>query len=242
MAARSLHGEIAYSHGLLACSSSCRIAGKDAEAAKFIRAAFEHAVDFKLVARLASVNLSSLRLHVATGDWVAARTSLRNESQYPIAEDDENTRAEWDFFEGRVALEEGDVQRAEAAVSKLEIVPQSYSVSRNAACLALTLLVRLARGCGVDVIRPLVRDLESAHRINRDIANQDFEAHALFLGLVDIGEKQRGLDILREYVKNYRSTRRPVLKEIQALLDWYDLSGRGAVERPTPLAGALGAP
>ena len=103
MAARSLHGEIAYSHALLACSSSCRIAGKDTDAAKFIRAAFEHAVGYKQVARLASVNLSSLRLHVATGDWEAARTSLRSESQYPIAEDDENTRAEWDFFEGRVS-------------------------------------------------------------------------------------------------------------------------------------------
>ena len=233
-------GEIAYSHALLACSSSCRIAGKDTDAAKFIRAAFEHAVGYKQVARLASVNLSSLRLHVTTGDWEAARTSLRSESQYPIAEDDENTRAEWDFFEGRVSLEEGDVRRAEAAVSKLAIVPQTYSVSRNAACLALTLLVRLANGCGVDVIRPLVRDLESTHRINRDIANQDYEAHALFLGLAALGEKQRGLDLLREYVKVHRSTRRPLSKAIQAVLG--GRFSRSSPETPIPLVGDFGAP
>ena len=242
LTARALHGEIAYSHALIICSSACRISGRDDHAAKFIHVAFEHAVSHKLGARIAVVKLSTVRLYVATGDWASARAALCTQQQYPIPEDDKNTHAEWDFFEGRVALEERDVQRAEAAVSKLEIVPQSYSVSRNAACLALTLLVRLARRCGVDVIRPLVRDLESAHRINRDIANQDFEAHALFLGLVDIGEKQRGLDLLREYVKNYRSTRRPVLKEIQVVLEGYDVSRRGAVERSTPLAGALGAP
>jgi hypothetical protein len=240
-AARSLHGEIAYSHALLACSSSCRIAGKDTDAAKFIRAAFEHAVDHKLVARLASINLSSLRLHIATGDWVAARAALRSEAQYPIAEDDENTRAEWDFCEGRVSLEEGDIQAAEAAVTKLEIVPQSYSASRNAACLALMLRVELARRSGVNVIRPLVRDLESTHKINRDIGNQDFEAHALTLGLSAIGEEGRGLDMLRQYVQEHRSTRRPLSKAIQELLRLYWSDPKNSSEKPAHLVAAGGA-
>jgi DNA-binding SARP family transcriptional activator len=233
LAAKSLHGEVAYSHALRACASSCRIAGKDTDAARFIRAAFEHAVDHKLVAQLAAINLSSLRLHVATGDWVAARTSLRSEPECPIAEDDEHTRAEWDFCEGRVSLEEGDLQGAENAVANLEIVPQSYSASRNAACLALTLRVQLARGGGPDIIRPLVHHLESTHRTNRDIGNQDFEAHALAIGLAAIGEQARGLDMLREYVQVYRSTRRPLSKTIQDLLR---LDGGRRRNRPGELA------
>ena len=233
LAAQSLHGEIAYSHALLACSSSCRIAGKDADAAKFIHAAFEHAVEHKLVARLASINLSSLRLHVATGDWAAARNTLRSEPQYPIAEDDEHTRAEWDFWEGRVSLEEGDLEGAQAAVSRLEIVPQSYSASRNAACLALMLRVQLARRGGRDAIRPLVHDLESTHKINRDIGNQDFEAHALFLGLFALGEERRGFDMLSDYVQQYRSTRRPLSKSIQELLRAY---GSNLKDRLAPLS------
>jgi DNA-binding SARP family transcriptional activator len=241
LTARSLHGEVAYSHALIACSSSCRIAGRDEHAAKFIHAAFGHAVSHKLGARIAVVKLSTVRLYVATGNWVAARAALCTQQQYPIAEEDKNTRAEWNFFEGRVALEEGDLRRAEAVVSKLEIVPQWYSVSRNAACLALTLLVRLARGCGVEVIRPLVRDLESTHRINRDIANQDFEAHALFLGLAALGEKERGLDLLREYVKEHRSTRRQLSKAIQTVLGGYEVGLKSTLERPTRLVGAPGA-
>jgi hypothetical protein len=240
LAARSLHGEIAYSHALLACSSSCRIGGKDVEAAKFISSAFEHAISHKFVGRLTSINLSSLRLHVATGDWAAARTSLRSESQFPIAADDENTRAEWNFFDGRVALEQGDLRQAEAAVSKLEIAPQFHSVSRNAACLALTLRVRLACGGDVDAIGPLVRDLESTHRINRDIANQDFEAHALFLGLAALGESQRGLDMLLEYVKKHRNTRRPLSQRIQAVLR--DQRSSRSVESHTLLMADLSAP
>jgi len=237
VAARSLHGEIAYSHALLACSSSCRIAGNDAEAKRFIRAAFEHAIDHKLRARLPSINLSSLRLHVATGDWSAARIALRSEPQYPIAEDDENTRAEWDFCEGRVSLEEGDIRRAEAAVTKLAIVPQSYSASRNAACLALMLRVELARGSGRDVIRPLVRDLEATHKINRDIGNQDFEAHALVLGFFALGEESRGFDVLGEYVQEHRSTRRPLSKSIQELLRLYGSILRHRSEKAAHFAG-----
>ena len=241
LAARSLHGEIAYSHALLACSSSCRIAGKDADAAKFIRAAFEHAVDHKLVARLTSINLGTLRLHVATGDWVAARTALRNEAQYPIASDDKNTRAEWDFCEGRVSLEEGNIQAAEAAVTKLEIVPLSFSASRYAACLALMLRVQLARGSGLDVVRPLVRDLESTHKINRDIGNQDFEAHALALGLCALGEEARGMDMLREYVQEHRSTRRPLSKNIRELLRPCGSDLKNRSDKPARLLEAGGA-
>jgi len=241
LAARSLHGEVAYSHALVACSASCRIAGKDKTAASFIHAAFEHAVDHKLGARIAVINLSTVRLHVATADWLAARTALRSEQQYPISEDDKNTRAEWDFCEGRVCLEEGDVLGAEAAVTKLEIVPQSYSANRNAACLALMLRVRLAQGSGVHAIRPLVRDLASIYKINRDIGNQDFEAHALFLGLAALGEEERGLDMLKEYVQKHRGTRRPLSKTIRRLLRPCGSDLKNRSENPTHLEAAGGA-
>lgn len=237
LTARSLRGELAYSHALLACCSSCRIHGRDADVARFIQMALEHAVSHKLGARIAVVRLSTVRLHVAAGDWIAARAALSTLQQIPIADEDKNTRAEWDFFEGRVAFEEGDLQRADAAVSKLQIVPQWYSAGRNAACLALTLRLKLALGCAVTVIRPLVRDLESTHRINRDLANQDFETYALFLGLAALGEKERGSDLLREYVFEYRGTRRPLSNEIRAVLQPYEGDSKSRVRRsPVSLA------
>ncbi len=215
LTARSLHGEIAYSHALIACSSSCRIAGRDEHAARFINTALEHAVSHKLGARIAVVNLCAVRLHVAAENWGAARSVLGSQREYPIANDDKNTRAEWDFFDGRIALEEGNLLRAEAAAAKLEIVPHSHSVNRNAACLALVLRVQLARGSESHGIRPLVVDLEVSHKINREIGNQDFETHALFLGLTALGEKKRGLETLRDYVYNHRTSRRPLSSAIQ---------------------------
>jgi hypothetical protein len=218
LAARSLHGEIAYSHALVACSSSCRIGGKDEDARKFVEAALEHAFTHKLLGRIATVNLSRIRLYVAAEDWVNARAALCTQQQYPISSDDKNTAAEWNFFNGRVALEEGDMPAAEAAISKLEIVPHSYSANRNAASLALSLRVHLACGCDANIIRPLVRDLESTHTANWDIGYQDFEAHALFLGLASLGEENRALALLRDYVQEYRRSRRPLSKPIREAL------------------------
>ncbi len=212
---RERHGEIAYSHALMLCASACRIANRDDAGTAFTDAAVAHAIDRKLVARIPVINLSRIRAHAANEDWKSARVVLSSQTSHPIAKDDANTRADWDFFEARVAFEEGDLAQAESAMIRVEALSGGFSTGRTAGCLALAVRLRVARGAGTEFLRTLVERLESAHRITRDIGLQDFEAYALFAGLARIGDEERGFLLLNEYVDTYRHSRRELSSDIK---------------------------
>jgi AAA ATPase-like protein len=213
---RELQGEIAYSHALMSCASACRIAARDEDCGKYIDIALEHAIDHKLTARIPIINLGRIRAHVAHGDWVSARKVLSSRGKYPIARDDTNALAEWDFFDTRVAFEEGRLPTSESGLLiGAETSSSAFGPGRMGVTFALAIRLRLARGAGSEEIRPLVRELEAVHRITRDIGNQDFEAYALFLGLAALGEEARGYAYLRDYVGAYRHSRRRVSADIE---------------------------
>lgn len=233
--ARSLHGEIGYSHALVAAAAACRISGRDQACLRFIDEAFDHAVSHRLRSRIPVIVLTKVRLYVAAEDFTAARKTLSEGDDFPIPNEDQVTRAEWQFFDARVSLEDRPLPDIEKAVSAIEIVPETYSVNRRAACLAAVLRLRLMQTASSVLIRPIVEDLEAAHRINRDIGLQDFETHSLFLGLRALGDEMRGRQLVGDYVNHYRRSRRPLSSSIQDLVsDGYELnagiSGRGAAE------------
>jgi DNA-binding SARP family transcriptional activator len=217
--ARSLHGEIAYSSALAAAAAACRISGRDDACLQFIERAFEHAVSHRLRSRIPVIILTKIRLHVAAEDFVAARAAVSDGERYPLPSDDEVTRAEWQYFEARIALEDRQLPDVEKAVAKIELVPDNYSVARRAGCLSVVLRLRLMQRKVQATIKPIVANLEAAHLLNRDIGNQDFEAHSLFLGLRALGEEKRGMQLLREYVESYRRSRRPLSPSIEALVN-----------------------
>jgi DNA-binding SARP family transcriptional activator len=217
--ARSSHGEVAYSHALMAASNACRIAAQDEDARRFVDLAFDHALDHRLRARIPVIRMGRVRLHVARCDWVAAREVLCTGAKYPIPDDDTNTRAEWDFYDAIVRLEEGDLLRVQDAIAKFgRLMPPTFSANRRAACLAMKLRLLLANEESGEAVRSVVQELEETHKVNRDIGNQDFEAHALFLGHAALGQQEYGFQLLRDYVQDYRTTRRQLRGEIQELL------------------------
>jgi hypothetical protein len=218
--ARSLQGELRYSAALLSAASACRISGRDAASHAFQRRALEHATSHKLWTRIPAIVLAEVRLHVAAENFAAARASLIRANEWPIPVDDQATRAEIQFFEARVALEDGTLEELEAAAKPIEIVPPTYSVGRRTACLAVVLRLRLRQGQSADTIRRLVLDLEASHLVNQDIGVQDFEAYSLFLGLCAIGEEKRAKQQVHEYVNKYRRSRRPLASALyEASLD-----------------------
>ncbi|MGH9548642.1 MAG: hypothetical protein ACRD3W_04670, partial [Terriglobales bacterium] len=66
--------------------------------------------------------------------------------------------------------------------------------------------------------------LEDAHRVSWNIGNQDFEAYALFLGLLALDQSSRARVVLTEYVDEHRTSRRCLSKEIVALLTGFGAS------------------
>lgn len=215
---RSLYGELAYSNALAAAATACRIDGRDSECLLFVNKALEHAVSNKLPARVRGILLSQLRLHVAAYDFAAARLVFSRLSRLEIPEDDQVLLAELRFCQARIALEDKSVSEVERAVDAVQIVPESYSISRRAACLALVLRLRLLQRRDRDVLIPLIRELEAIHLCNRDIGSQDFEAYALGLGLRAVGEEAHADQLLKEYVHSYRRSRRPLTPDLQRLV------------------------
>jgi hypothetical protein len=223
---RSLQGELRYLAALLSAASACRISGRDAASLAFLRRALEHATSHKLWTRIPAIILSEVRLHVVAENFAAARASLIRAHEWPIPVDDQATRAEMQFFEARVALENGTLEELEAAVKPIEIVPPTYSVGRRTACLSAVLRLRLRQGQSADIIRPLVRDLEASHLVNRDIGVQDFEAYSLFLGVCAIGEEERAKQLMHEFLHKYRRSKRPIASALyEASLDVATPSG-----------------
>ena len=232
--ARSLQGELRYSAALLSAASACRISGRDAASHTFQSRALEHATSHKLWTRIPAIILTEVRLHVVAENHAAARAGLIRANEWPIPVDDQATRAEIQFFEARVALEDGTLEELEAAVKPIEIVPPTYSVGRRTACLAAVLRLRLRQGQCADTIRPLVLDLEASHLVNRDIGVQDFEAYSLFLGLCAIGEEKRAKQLIHEYLHKYRRSKRPIASGLyEASLDTAKPMGDLVVHSPS---------
>lgn len=207
---RSYRGELRYSAALLSAASACRISGRDTASLAFQKRALEHATSHKLWTRIPAIILSEVRLHATAENFAAARESLIRGNEWPIPVDDQTTRADIQFFEARVALEDGTLEELEAAVKPIEILPPTYSAGRRAGCLAVVIRLRLRQGQSADTIRPLVLDLEASHLANRDIGFQDFEAYSLFLGLCAIGEEERAKQQIHEYLTKYRRSKRPI--------------------------------
>ena len=114
----------------------------------------------------------------------------------------------------------------------------SQSVNRRAAVLALGVRIGIEQQVSTRSLLPMLRELELAHMKTRASGWQDFEAHALALGLRSCGELERGLRVLVEYTTQFR--REPwaipdYLSDLmQELRDSYAVS---ATRKMEPLSG-----
>jgi len=100
--------------------------------------------------------------------------------------------------------------RAETEFASIDTPASNFSASRKGYYRALEIRIRLQRGGHPEVIAPLVLELEANHLLMRSSGAQDFESHALYLGLCAIGRPDRALELLNDYVTRYRRTGWPI--------------------------------
>lgn len=77
----------------------------------------------------------------------------------------------------------------------------------------------MLQGNSTELLWPLVAELEAAHMLNRGAGWQDFETHALYLGLRECGKMDRARQILSEYARVYRREKWPLPQNLNELLD-----------------------
>jgi len=216
--ARTTGGELAHFYALNTAASACRISGLYMEGLHFVDRAFKHAVEHKFLNRIGYALISAVRLHIAAGAFEKADLSLTELRNYPDPGGDSVTQTERLFFDSRIALELGALSRASTSFESIEGVPLTYSAARRAYYFALGVHVRLQQASNRDVIEPLVRSLEEAHRQIRGIGGKDFESYALYIGLCALGEDVRASEMLTSYVVQHRRSNWPLPTKIEAIL------------------------
>jgi DNA-binding SARP family transcriptional activator len=149
--------------------------------------------------------LELVRTYLATGDISQARAHLDKLETLRDADEDFYIFNGRLFYLGRLALEEGKLDEASKMYAALTAeLGLNTRVNWRAGVLALGVRIGIQQKISIDMIRPTVEELEAAHFQNRGSGGEDFEAHALALGLWYCGESGRGFRLLSEYAATHR--------------------------------------
>lgn len=209
-AARSSGGEVAYSRALITAASACRRAARYEDGLSFVSRAEDHARSNNLHAKRIEISLAAVLLHIAAGNFAAARKELRAANDYTVGTGNNRLRNEIHYHAARLALEDGDLASAASEFESIDPPSSTFSLSRKGYYFALYVRIRLQQGRTRDDIATTVEALEANHLKMRGAGPRDFESHALYLGLCAVGESQRAADVLIAYVNEYRRCKWPL--------------------------------
>jgi tetratricopeptide (TPR) repeat protein len=190
---------------LLNVGVAYRLAGRGDDAEAVLLELLEYSVPHGLLGRASFALLALARVYLAAGDLPRAREAMQKLEALTGDEQDHHLAGDRNYMFARLALDEGNVQ--EAAERYLVLAAQtspSKSVNRKSAVLALGIRIGIQQNASTEGLRRMVAEHEAAHLQNRSAGAQDFEAHALALGLRYCGELEKGLLLLAEYVTTYR--------------------------------------
>ncbi len=227
--ARQVDGEFGYSRGLLMAATACRLSGRYLEGLAFVSAALEHANSKQFHSKRTEITLQQVTLHIAAREFDKAQELLTAVGEFPRS-DSLKERSEIYAHLARVAIEQGDFDRAAHAFGQIELVSPDFSPSRVGYYVALELQIRLHRKDSHEVIQDLVTKLERTHRQLMATGSQDFEAITLFQGLCALNEREYATRLLTEYVGT-RTVRGPLPNSFQTALKLPDNS---AMQRDAP--------
>jgi hypothetical protein len=203
-AGHQVNGELGYSRALMMAVTACRMSARYEEGLEFANRALEHARANRFRSRHHEILVWTIALHISARRFDEAKKALSSILNNPFLSDSVKERHEVFLLEARLGIEEGDFSRAASAFTRAEPMYQTYSLARRCYYLALQLRIRMNEGASADILRPLVAELETLNGQLRGFTAQDFESHALLLGLTAIGEEERGRGLFREYVKQRR--------------------------------------
>jgi DNA-binding SARP family transcriptional activator len=218
-----------------------RLAGRADDAV----AVFSELVDLSFahgfLGRISLGCLELIRFYLASGNVARARAHMERLESLTETEEDFYSSAGRRFYLIRLALEEGNLE--EASKRYAEEAAELYlptSVNWRAGVLALGVRIAIQQKVSVEGISPMVAELESAHLQNRRSGGEDFEAHALALGLKYCGKSEEAFRWLSEYATTHRREKWALPQQLTDLLR--ELGGSYAVSatrRMEPLSGVL---
>ena len=204
-----------------------RVTGRNEEAEAVLLRLLDLSIAQGLLGRISSACLGLVRLYLGCGDILQARAVMQKLEALTEGDQDLQRTTDRIFFSARLALEEGNIEEAFERYSV--VAAQSYlpGINWRGCLLATGVRIAIQQEASVGILRPMVTELKGAHLQNRGAGSQDFETHALALGLRYCGESEEGLRLLSEYATTYRRERGPLPQRLDDLL--CDLQGSYAI-------------
>ena len=218
-AVRGTTDSFTFSRAVANAAIAYRLAGCKADAEALFQEAFDHAVTNGLMSRATLTCYSLVRLYLAEGDIAQARNALNRAEGIAGFGEDIHLIADRHYLYSRVSLEEGNIKDAESHydITVAEMIP-NQSINRRTSVVSLGIRLAIAKALPAASYQPLVAELENLHLSNRASGWQDFEAHALYVGLKGCGEVAKARRLLTDYVSTYRREKWPVPRSLNELL------------------------
>lgn len=225
---RAEQNALTFSRALGNAAVAHRLGGRRDEAERLFIEGLNHAIAHGLTTRTVFAAHSLVRLYLAAGDIQRARQMMQQAELGAQPAQDVHLVADHLYLTARISLEDGNIEDASSkyAIIVAETSP-NQSVNRRTAVLALGIRIRILQGSSAQLLWPLVSELQAAHMLNRGGGWQDFEAHALYLGLCACGKLERAQLILNEYVTVYRREKSPLPPNLYQLLASENNRARG---------------
>jgi tetratricopeptide (TPR) repeat protein len=218
---------------------SYRLAGRVADAETVFLELLDQSLKNGLTIRTTFALFALVRVYLSTGDIVRARGAMQRFEALSENGQDRHRSADRLYFLVRLALEEGKIEEASERYAAVAAYPSPLKeVNWRSAVVALGVRIRMEQGASIPTIRAMVAELEAAHLQNRGSGWQDYEAQALACGLRYCGEVQKSLQLLSEYVADFRRERGALPQALKEL--WEELRAGYAVSatrRIEPLSG-----
>ena len=227
--------------GLINVGEVYRLVGRNDDAEAVLLELLNFSLAHGHLSRSSFAFLVLARVYLGAADLPRTREVMLKLETLTGDEQDHHVTRDRLYMLARLALDEGNIE--EAAEKYMMLAAQTSSnagINRQAAVLALGIRIGIQQHASIEKLRLMVGKLEAAHIQNRSRGLQDFEAHALVLGLRNCGEPEKGLRLLTEYVTIHRREKSAVPRYLSDLLG--ELRGCYAVSatlRMEPLSGVV---
>jgi len=226
---------------LLNVGTAYRIVGRVDDAEAVLLELVDYSMAHGYLNRASIATLALARVYLAAGDLPRTHATLQKLETFTGDEQDHLLSRDRLYMFTRLALDEGNVEEAAERYAVLAAqTSKNESVNWQAATLAVAIRIGIARHASTEMLGRTVAGLEAAHLQNRGWGSQDFEAHALALGLRYCGQLEKGRLLFADYVTMYRREKWALPQYLRDLLleleDSYAVSVTGRME---PLSGIL---
>jgi DNA-binding SARP family transcriptional activator/tetratricopeptide (TPR) repeat protein len=206
------------SRALITAGTGYRLGGRTDDAVAVFNETADLSFAHGFLTRMSVAILELVRLYLTSGDVPRARAYMNRLESLAGADADAYNSNGRLYYLTRLALEEGNIEEASARYNSVRAASYPTTVNWRAAVLALGVMIAIQQKAFAEVIRPSVADLRAAHLQNRGSGGEDYETHALVVGLRYCGESEEAFRLLSDYAETHRRERWALPENLRVLL------------------------